>query len=30
MNKLFLMGSCQQVIMINLSAIKTHVKKTFR
>ena len=30
MNKLSLMGSCQQVVMINLSAIKSRVKKTFR
>ena len=28
MNKLSLLGSCQQVVMINLSAIKSHVKKT--
>ena len=28
MNKLSLIGSCQQVVMINLSAIKSHVKKT--
>ena len=27
MNKLSLLGSCQQVVMINLSAIKSHVKK---
>ena len=31
MNKLSLMGSCQQVVMINLiRTIKSHVKKTFR
>ena len=30
MNKLSLTGSCQQVVMINLSAIKSHVKETFR
>ena len=30
MNKLSLIGNCQQVVMINLSAIKSHVKKTFR
>ena len=24
------MGSCQQVVMINLSTIKSHVKKIFR
>ena len=27
MNKLSLMGSCQQVVMINLRTIKSHVKK---
>ena len=27
MNKLSLLGSCQQVVMINQSAIKSHVKK---
>ena len=30
MNKLSLMGSCQQVVMINLGAIKSHVKETLR
>ena len=27
MNKLSLIGSCQQVVMVNLSAIKSQVKK---
>ena len=27
MNKLSLLGSCQQVVMINYSAIKSHVKE---
>ena len=30
MNKLSLIGSSQQVVMINLSVIKSHVKETFR
>ena len=29
MNKLSLIGSSQQIVTINLSAIKSHVKKTF-
>ena len=28
MNKLSLIGSCQQVVMINYNAIKSHVKKS--
>ena len=30
MNNLSLMGSCQQVVMINLRTIKSQAKKTFR
>ena len=30
MNKLSLMESCQQVVMINLSAIESHVKENLR